>query len=48
MGRMFDILSMASRSIQIVVFTCRAQLFEGLGGKQLALRPANEEELLSA
>lgn len=47
MRRMFDILSKVSRNIQIVIFTCREQLFEGLGGKQLTLVP-DEEELLSA
>ena len=37
MGRIFDILNMAARNIQVIVLTCREQLFEGLGGRQLSL-----------
>lgn len=48
MNRMFDILNVASRKIQVVIFTCREQLFEGLGGQQLSLQAANAEELVSA
>ena len=48
MKRMFDILTMAARNVQIIVFTCREQLFEELGGQRLVLRPGNAEELLSA
>ena len=48
MGRIFDILNMAARNVQVIVFTCREQLFEGLGGRQLSLAPAGSEELTSA
>ena len=48
MGRIFDILNMAARNVQVIVFTCREQLFEGLGGRQLSLEPAGREELASA
>ena len=48
MGRIFDILNMAARNVQVIVFTCREQLFEGLGGRQLSLEPAGSEELASA
>ena len=48
MNRMFDILNMAARSVQIIILTCREQLFEELGGNPLSLAPANKEELLSA
>ena len=45
---MFDILSHAARRVQIVVFTCREQLFEGLGAHQLQLAAADPESLRSA
>ena len=48
MGRIFDILNMAARNVQVIVFTCREQLFEGLGGRQLLLSPGRSEELASA
>ena len=48
MGRIFDILNIAARNVQVIVFTCREQLFEGLGGRQLSLEPAGSEELASA
>ena len=48
MGLMFDILSHAAQRVQIVVFTCREQLFEGLGAYQLQLDPADPESLRSA
>ena len=48
MGRIFDILNMAAQNVQVIVFTCREQLFEGLGGRQLSLAPAGSEELASA
>ena len=48
MGRIFDILNMAARNVQVIVFTCREQLFEGLGGRQLSLEPAGSQELASA
>ena len=46
--RMFDILNMAARNVQVIIFTCREQLFEELGGKQLSLQPGTAEELVSA
>ena len=48
MGRMFDILNMVARQVQIIVLTCREQLFEGVGGRQLSMKPASGEELVSA
>ena len=48
MGLMFDILSHAAQRVQILVFTCREQLFEGLGGHQLHLVSADPESLRSA
>ena len=48
MNRMFDILNMAARNVQVIIFTCREQLFEELGGRQLSLVPGSGEELLSA
>ena len=48
MGLMFDILSHAAQRVQILVFTCREQLFEGLGAHQLQLASADPESLPSA
>ncbi|MDA8049152.1 MAG: AAA family ATPase [Rhodospirillales bacterium] len=48
MSRMFDILNMAARNIQLIILTCREQLFEGLGGRRLSLQPGSSEGLLSA
>ena len=48
MSRMFDILNRVARKVQIIVLTCREQLFEGLGGHLLSLAPGNKEELTSA
>ena len=48
MRLMFDILSHAAQRVQIVVFTCREQLFEGLGAHQLQLAAADPESLRSA
>ena len=48
MSRMFDILNMAARNVQVIILTCREQLFEELGGRQLSLQPGNTEELMSA
>lgn len=48
MNRMFDILNMAARNVQVVIFTCREQLFEELGGRQLSLQAGSAEELQSA
>jgi hypothetical protein len=48
MARMFDIFNIAARKVQVVILTCREQLFERLGGRQLSLRAASSEELISA
>ena len=48
MGLMFDILSHAARRVQILIFTCREQLFEGLGAHQLQLAAVDPESLRSA
>ena len=48
MRLMFDILSHAAQRVQIVVFTCREQLFEGLGAHQLQLAQGDPESLRSA
>jgi uncharacterized protein YhaN len=48
MQRMFDILNMAARNVQVLILTCREQLFEELGGRVLSLTAGNSEELLSA
>ena len=45
---MFDILNLAAQRVQIIVFTCRAQLFEGLGAQRLTLSRGDPEELRSA
>ncbi len=48
MKRMFDILNMAARHVQVLVLTCREQLFEELGGRSLSLTAGSSEELISA
>ena len=48
MSRMFDILNMAARNVQVIILTCRGQLFEELGGHQLSLQPGSAEDLVSA
>ena len=48
MGLMFDILSHAAQRVQILIFTCREQLFEGLGAHQLQLAAVGAESLRSA
>lgn len=48
MQRMFDILNMAARNVQVLVLTCREQLFDKLGGRQLTLQAASREDLISA
>ena len=48
MRLMFDILSHAAQRVQILVFTCREQLFEGLGAHQLQLVQVDHESLRSA
>lgn len=45
---MFDILNIAAKDVQVLIFTCREQLFEGLGSRYLSLEPGNPEELMSA
>lgn len=48
MSRMFDILNMAAQNVQVVILTCREQLFEDLGGQPLSLTAGSAEELVSA
>ena len=48
MRRMFDILNVAARDVQVLIFTCREQLFEELGGRHLSLEPGDPEELISS
>ena len=48
MNRMFDILNIASSKVQVLIFTCREQLFEEAGGHVLSLKPGGPEELISA
>jgi len=46
--KMFDILSAASKRLQIVILTCREQLFESLGGHKPSMVEGDREELQSA
>ena len=46
--RMFDIINVAAQDVQVIIFTCREQLFEELGGRQLALEPGSAGDLISA
>ena len=48
MERMFDILNMAADDVQVLILTCREQLFERLGGKVLSLETSDVDELVSA
>lgn len=48
LGSMFDVLSRAARGLQVIVLTCREQVFQALGGHQLTLAPANSDDLESA
>jgi DNA repair exonuclease SbcCD ATPase subunit len=48
MKRMFDILNMAAQNVQVLVLTCREQLFEELGGRTLSLTAGSGDELISA
>ena len=48
MRLMFDILSHAAQRVQILIFTCREQLFEGLGAYQLQLAAIDPESLRTA
>ena len=45
---MFDILNQVAKNVQVVVLTCREQLFSSLGGHQLHLTTGNPDELTSA
>lgn len=46
--RMFDILNAASKRLQIVILTCREQLFESLGGHKPSLIAGDPDDLQSA
>ena len=48
MTKIFDILNMTAKRVQVIVFTCREQLFERLGGRQLSLEAVNSDKLISA
>ena len=48
MDRMFDILNMSAKNIQVLIFTCREKLFEEIGGHHLSLKPEDPEKLVSA
>lgn len=48
MDRMFDILNMSAKNIQVLIFTCREQLFEGIGGCHPLLETGDPEALMSA
>ena len=48
MQLMFDILTHAAKRVQIIIFTCREQLFDGLGARQLKLMPGDADSLRSA
>ena len=48
MNRMFDILNISAKNIQVLIFTCREQLFEGIGGCHLSLEAEDTEKLISA
>ncbi|WP_408871449.1 ATP-binding protein, partial [Gluconacetobacter sacchari] len=40
LDRMFDILTEAAGRLQILILTCRTELFTGLGARRLAVEPA--------
>lgn len=44
----FDILNVAAEKFQVIVLTCREQLFEGIGGTNLSLVPIDRDKLISA
>lgn len=48
LDRFFDVLTSAGRTVQILVLTCREQLFRDLGARRLHLTPGDPEELASA
>ena len=48
MSLMFDVLRRAAQRVQVIVLSCREQLFEELGGQQLRLKAGNADELMSA
>jgi uncharacterized protein YhaN len=39
MQRMFDILKMAARNVQVLILTCREQLFEEIGRRVFSRIP---------
>ena len=45
---MFDILQKAAEKVQVIVLTCRAQLFDQLGAQRLVLEDGDIEEVRSA
>ncbi len=45
---MFDILSKAAKSVQIIVLSCRKRLFQDLGAHHLTLRRTEDSDLQSA
>lgn len=47
-SHIFDVLNTAAEKFQVIVFTCREQLFEGIGGNNLVLVPAHRDDLISA
>ena len=48
MELMFDILAHAAKRVQILIFTCREQLFDGLGARKLQIAKVDPESLRSA
>ena len=48
MSRMFDILNIVAHEVQVIILTCREQLFEELGGHQLKLSDTDVDNLETA
>lgn len=48
MSRMFDILNIVANEVQIIILTCREQLFEELGGHQLKFTNTDVDNLETA
>lgn len=48
LSRLFDVLTQASKNVQMLILTCRESAFAGVGGKQLRLQKLEEGELQSA
>ena len=44
LDRMFDILTEASGRMQILILTCRTELFTGLGARRLAVEPVGGQD----